>query len=70
MILDQSLDRSAEIKLSRKAFETNSLKQTFVLDVWFHGQIVYSNIEHLSNIDEIVILIVKYQSKFNFIVNR
>ena len=22
-------------------------------DVWFHGQIVYSNIEHLSNIDEI-----------------
>ena len=26
MILDQSLDRSAEIKLSRKAFETNSLK--------------------------------------------
>ena len=23
-------------------------------DVWFHGQIVCSNIEHLSNIDEIV----------------
>ena len=22
-------------------------------DVWFHSQIVYSNIEHLSNIDEI-----------------
>ena len=22
-------------------------------DVWFQGQIVYSNIEHLSNIDEI-----------------
>ena len=25
----------------------------FVWDAWFHGQIVYSNIEHLSNIDEI-----------------
>ena len=23
-------------------------------DVWFHYQIVYSNIEHLSNIDEIM----------------
>ena len=25
----------------------------FVWDVWFHGQIVYFNIEHLSNINEI-----------------
>ena len=38
--------------LLRRAFATNSLKQTFVWDVWFDGQNVYSNIEHLSNIDE------------------
>ena len=40
--------------LSRKTFATNSLKYTFVWDVWFHGQIVYSSIEHLSNINEII----------------
>ena len=39
--------------LSCKAFATNSLNQTFVWDVWFHGQIVYINIAHLSNIHEI-----------------
>ena len=39
--------------LSCKAVATNSLKKTFVLDVWFDGQSVYSKIEHLSNIDEI-----------------
>ena len=44
--------------LSRKAFVTNSLKWTFVLDVWFDGQIGYSKIEHLSNIDEIRISII------------
>ena len=38
--------------LSCKAFVTNSLKLTFVWDVWFDGQIIYSKIEHLSNIDE------------------
>ena len=38
--------------LSCKAFATNSLKLTFVWDVWFDGQIIYSKIEHLSNIDE------------------
>ena len=26
-------------------------------DVWFHGQIVYSSIEHLSNINEIIFLL-------------
>jgi hypothetical protein len=31
-----------------------------VWDVWFHGQIVYSKIEHLSNIDEIM---VSFQAK-------
>ena len=41
------------LMLSRKAFATNSLKSTFVWDVWFHSQIVYSTIEHLSNINEI-----------------
>ena len=30
--------------LSRKAFATISLKQFFLWDVWFGGQIVYSNI--------------------------
>ena len=39
--------------LSRKAFATNSLKLTFVLDVWFGSACVCSNIERLSNIDEI-----------------
>ena len=39
--------------LSGKTFATNSLKQTFMWEVWFDGQIVYSKIEHLSNIDEI-----------------
>ena len=29
--------------------------QTFVWDVWFDSQIVYSKIEHLSNIDEIIL---------------
>ena len=33
---------------SRKTFATNSLKKTFVWDVWFHHQMVYSNIEHPS----------------------
>ena len=37
--------------LSRKTFATNSLKQTFVWDVWFHHQIVYTNIEHPSIIN-------------------
>ena len=32
--------------LSRKTFATNSLTETFVWEVCFHGQIVYSNIEH------------------------
>ena len=31
--------------LSRKAIATNSLKQTFVWDVWFHGQIVCCKIQ-------------------------
>ena len=39
--------------LSRKTFATNLLKQTFVLDVWFHSQILYTKTENLSNIDEI-----------------
>ena len=39
--------------LSRKAFATNSLKQTCVWDVWFDGQIICCKIEHLSNINEI-----------------
>ena len=30
--------------LSHKAFATNSLNLTFVWDVWFHSQIVCSNI--------------------------
>ena len=37
---------------SHKTFATNSLKYTFVWDVWLHGQIVYSMIEHLSIINE------------------
>ena len=40
--------------LSCKTFETNSLKLIFVLDVWFGCDCVCSNIEHLSNIDEII----------------
>ena len=30
--------------LSSKAFATNSLNQTFLYDVWFHSQIVCSNV--------------------------
>ena len=37
----------------RITFATNSLKQTFVWDVWFDGQIVYFNIEHPSIINKI-----------------
>ena len=44
--------------LSRKAFATNS----FVWDVCFHGQIICSNIEHLSNIDEIQETIIAYEN--------
>ena len=40
--------------ISWKTFETNSLKLIFVLDVWFGCDCVCSNIEHLSNIDEII----------------
>ena len=29
------------------------IEVNFLWDVWFHGQIVYRNIEHMSNIDEI-----------------
>ena len=29
-------------------------KDIFLWDVWFHGQIVYSTIKHLSNINEIL----------------
>ena len=36
-----------------KAFARNSLIWKFLLDVWFGLDCVYSNIEHLSNIDEI-----------------
>ena len=39
--------------LSCKAFATNSLKYKFMQDVWFGRDCVCSNIEHLSNIDEI-----------------
>ena len=38
--------------LSCKAVATNSLKKTFVLDVWFGCDCVYCKIKHLSNIDE------------------
>ena len=39
--------------LSHKTFATNSLKKTFVWDVWFDAQIVYFNIEHPSIINKI-----------------
>ena len=35
--------------LSRKAFATNSLKQTFVWDVWFYSQIVCSKTQSTPN---------------------
>ena len=35
--------------LSRKAFATNLLKQTFVWDVWFHSQIVFSKTHSTPN---------------------
>ena len=38
--------------LSRKTFATNSLKLTFVWDVWFLGQIVYFKIEPPSIINK------------------
>ena len=41
--------------LSCKAFATNSLKWKFLLDVWFGRDCVSCNIEHLSNINEIVL---------------
>ena len=42
--------------LTHKTFETNSLKQTFVLDERFDRDCVCFNIERLSNIDEMLIL--------------
>ena len=36
-----------------KTFATNALKYKFMQDVWFGCDCVCSNIEHLSNIDEI-----------------
>ena len=41
---------------SRKTFATNSLKETFVWDVSFHHQIVDTNIEHPSIINNIFFL--------------
>ena len=38
--------------LTRKRLSRNSLKYTFVLDAWFGHDCICSNIEHLSNIDE------------------
>ena len=38
---------------SCKTFATNSLMHFFVWDVWFRHQIVYTNIEHPSIVDEI-----------------
>ena len=54
--------------LPRKTFATDSLKQTFVWDVWFDGQIVCFNIEHPSIIDKIVTskFFVAFLEKMNF----
>ena len=38
----------------------------FFWHVWYHSQIVYSNIEHLSNIDEILQLTLHNQSAKRF----
>ena len=50
--------------LSRKAFTTNSLKQTFVWDIWFEDQTVYGKTEHLSDIDEIHRILAKNIDNF------
>ena len=39
--------------LPRKTFATNLYESKFIYDVWFGRDCVCSNIEHLSNIDEI-----------------
>ena len=54
-----------------EAFTTNSLNQMLVWGLWFNGQIVWSKIEHLSNIYEKIwanYSAVKYLDLFKMVV--